>query len=139
LFLVLHTTAASPIAGQALPQSSSPPQPSLIFPQLSAAHVFFVQTAQTLAAPAPPQVSPAAVQPGQVSILPQPSLIVPQLFGPQVLGTQAPQMLAAPDPPQVSPTAEQSPHASSPPQPSEILPQFFPFAAQVVGAQHLLL
>src|SRR3954470_17351670 len=108
-------------------------------PQLLAVQVFFMQTPQTLVVPLPPQVSPAVMQLPQSSMPPQPSLIFPQLFAPQVFFMQTPQTLVVPPPPQVSPAVMQLPQSSMPPQPSPILPQFLPWAAHVVGVQHLLL
>jgi len=109
----------------------------LIIPQLFAAHVFFLQTPHTLAAPEPPHVSPLVVQLPQSTCPPHPSLILPQLLAPHVFFVQTPHTLAVPEPPQDSPAPVHAPQSSCPPHPSLILPQFLPSAAQVVGVQHL--
>jgi hypothetical protein len=102
--------AASP--GQRGPQSTWPPQPSLIRPQVSPLHVFLTQMPQTFVVPEPPHVSPATVQLPQSSCLPQPSLMGPQLLGPHVFGLQVPQTLVVPPPPHVSSPTVQTPQLS---------------------------
>jgi len=89
-FSAWQMTAASPIVEQGNPQSSCPPQPSPIMPQLLAAQLFFMQTPQTLVVPPPPHVSPAVMQLPQSSCPPQPSLILPQFLpcAAQVVGVQ---------------------------------------------------
>src|SRR5690242_11067151 len=69
-----------------VPQVRVPPQPSGIVPQFLCAAVQVVGAqlltfgaAQTLATPAPPQVSPD-LHPPQLSSPPQPSFIVPQFL-----------------------------------------------------------
>jgi hypothetical protein len=90
-----HTLAApdpphvSPAVWQ-VPQSSCPPQPSLIVPQLVGPQLRGVHTPQMLAVPDPPHVSPAFWQVPQSSVPPQPSPVVPQFFpcAAQVVGRQ---------------------------------------------------
>jgi hypothetical protein len=106
-----------------VPQSSVPPQPSGIVPQvlLSYAQVVRVQPAagvpHTFAVPPPPQVWPWGQLP-QSSFAPQPSSTWPQLFPSdwQVAGWHAgaPQALAVPPPPHVWPSGH-PPHWRNPP------------------------
>ena len=125
------------VVGQG-PQSSVPPQPSAIIPQVApaAAQVVGVQP-QTFGVPPPPQVS-GAVQVPQLTVPPQPSDTEPQLSpaGHIVLGVQ-PHTLAVPPPPHVCGAVQVPQVSMSPQSPSGIIPQVAPCAVQVVGVQQV--
>jgi hypothetical protein len=110
-----------------LPHWSMTPQPSLIAPQFSGAHVFGMQhlLLKQVAAPSPGQTDPQSICP------PQPSLIMPQLSPTQVFLVQTPHTLVVPEPPHVSPATVQLPQSSCLPQPSLMVPQLL--GPQVLG------